>query len=199
VTIKEQILSKIRRSKGQVVFVIADFTDLGSPETVRKVFHQACLSGELYRVAHGIYVKPVMSQFGIVPPSLEVIAEEIAKRDHAQILATGSTAANLVGLSTQVPMNLSYLTSGSTRIIPIGNRHITFRHASPRNFASAGRVVPLLTQALKEVGKDAIGENELGLIRQFVADHPEAKFGQDLLLAPQWVQQIIKKSLDSKK
>ena len=198
-TIKEQILSKIRRSKDQVVFVIGDFTDLGSPETVRKVFLQACLSGDLYRAAHGIYVKPVMSRFGIVPPSLEIIAEEIAKRDHAQILATGSTAANLVGLSTQIPMNLSYLTSGSTRTIQIGNRNITFRHASPRNFAAVGKVVPLLTQALKEVGRDAIGYNELGLIRQFVVAHPEAKFGQDLLLAPQWVQQIIKKSLNSKK
>lgn len=187
------------RNKNQVVFVISDFTDLGSPETVRKVFLQACLSGDLYRAAHGIYVKPVMSRFGIVPPSLEIIAEEIAKRDHAQILATGSTAANLVGFSTQVPMNLSYLTSGSTRTIPIDNRNIAFRHASPRNFASKGKVVPLLTQAIKEVGKEAISDNELGLIRQFVEAHPEATFEQDLLHAPQWVQQIIKKALNSNK
>jgi hypothetical protein len=87
------------------------------------------------------------------------------------------------------------LTSGSTRSIDIGKRTITFRHASPRNFASVGKVAPLLTQALKDVGKDAIGENELGIIRQFIIDHPEPKFQQDLLLAPQWIQQIIKKSL----
>ena len=194
-TIKEQIINRIKRSKNQNVFVIGDFTDIGSPETVRKVFFQACEMGILYRVAHGIYVKPIMSEFGIVPPSLEVIAEEIAKRDHAQILPTGSTASNLVRLSTQIPMNLSYLTSGYTRSIDIGNRTITFRHASPRNFASAGKVIPLLIQALKDFGKEAIGENELGKIRQFIIDHPEPRFEQDLLLAPQWIQQIIKKSL----
>ena len=92
-------------------------------------------------------------------------------------------------------MNLSYLTSGSTRSIDIGNRTITFRHASPRNFASAGKVIPLLIQALKDFGKEAIGENDLGKIRQFIIDHPEPRFEQDLLLAPQWIQQIIKKSL----
>ncbi len=95
-TIKEQIINRIKRSKNQNVFVIGDFTDIGSPETVRKVFFQACEMGFLYRVAHGIYVKPIVSEFGIVPPSLEVIAEEIAKRDHAQIIPTGSTASNLV-------------------------------------------------------------------------------------------------------
>ena len=197
-TIKEQIIDRIKRNKNRVVFVIGDFTDLGSPETVRKVLFQACQAGDLYRVAHGIYVKPVMSKFGVVPPALEVIAEEIAKRDHAQIIATGSTAANLVGLSTQVPMNLLYLTSGSTRTIPIGNRRISFRHASPRNFASAGRAVPLLTQAIKQQGKDAIGDVELGIIRRFIDNHHDASFEQDLLLAPQWVQQIIKKSLKTK-
>lgn len=195
-TIKEQILKRIKRNSNQIIFMIGDFADLGSPETVRKVFFQACLSGDLYRVAHGIYVKPVMSRFGLVPPSLETIAAEIARRDHAQILATGSTAANLVGLSTQVPMNLSYLTSGSTRTISIGNRNISFRHASPRNFASIGKVVPLLTQALKEIGKDSVGDKELDLIRQFVDIHPETKFEQDLHLAPQWIQQIIKKALN---
>ena len=193
-TIKERIINKIKRSGSQKVFVISDFVDICSPETVRKVFFQACEMGILYRAAQGIYVKPVESEFGNVPPSLEEIAEEIAKRDHSKIIATGSTASNLVGLSTHIPMNLSYLTSGSTRTIKINNRSISFRHASPRNFASKGRVVPLLTQSLKDLGKDAVGENELGIIRQFIDKHPEPKFEQDLLLAPQWVQQIIKKS-----
>lgn len=193
-TIKEKVINRIKRSKHQLVFVIGDFTDISSPETVRKIFFQACEMGILFRIAKGLYAKPVMSEFGMVPPSLEVIAEEIARRDYARIIPSGSTASNLVGLSTQIPMKLSYLTSGSTRSIDIGNRTISFRHASPRNFAAKGRLIPLLTQALKDIGEDAVGENVLRIIQRFINEHPDPFFEHDLLLAPQWVQKIIKQS-----
>ena len=82
---------------------------------------------------------------------LEEIAEEIAVRDHVQIMPTGSTSANILGLSTQVTMTASYLTTGASRDIKIGNRLIRFRRAAPRNFAYKGKTVALIVQAFKEL------------------------------------------------
>ena len=131
--IKTTILDKIKRSPEHSVFFLNDIASITSLETVRKVLSQACDTGLLTHVAHGIYVKPMISRFGEVPIPLEKIAEEIAARDHVHIMPTGSTAANILGISTQVTMTVSYLTTGASREIKIGNRVIRFRRAAPRN------------------------------------------------------------------
>ena len=128
--IKHYVMKSIYESQPHSIFFISDYADLGAAETIRKILHEATISGVLEKAGHGIYIKPKISRFGKVPVPLEKIAREIADRDKCEILPTGSTAANLIGLSTQVPMNLSYITTGSTRTIKIGDRKISFRHAS---------------------------------------------------------------------
>jgi hypothetical protein len=155
--------------------------------------HEATISGVLEKAGHGIYIKPKISRFGKVPVPLEKIAREIADRDKCKILPTRSTAANLIGLSTQVPMNLSYITTGSTRTIKIGDRKISFRHASPKNFAAKGRVIPLLIQAIKEIGAKNISVVEYEAIRLFIDKQQDPYLQEDLPLAPAWIQRIIKK------
>ena len=192
--IKTTILNRIERSPEHSIFFLNDFARITSLETVRKVLSQACDTGLLTHVAHGIYVKPMMSRFGEVPIPLEKIAEEIAARDHVQIMPTGSTAANMLGLSTQVTMTVSYITTGASREIKIGNRSIRFRRAAPRNFAYKGRTIPLIVQAFKELGKDNIRENELSAISRYMSmANDKETFTEDILLAPMWIQNLIKK------
>lgn len=191
--IKHAVMRSIDESKPHSIFFISDYTNLGSAETIRKILHEATLSGLLEKAGHGIYIKPKVSRFGNVPVPLEKIAREIADRDKCEILPTGSTAANLIGLSTQVPMNLSYITTGSTRTIKIGERKISFRHASPKNFAAKGRVMPLLIQGIREIGEENISETEFEAIRRFINKQQDAYLQEDLPLAPVWIQKIIKK------
>ncbi len=190
--IKNSIMKKIEEVVPHSIFFISDFINIASPETIRKVFFQAVKEGILERVGQGIYVKPKGSRFGNVPVSLEKIAQEIAVRDRCEILPSGSTAANIVGLSTQVPMNLSYITTGSTRTIAIGKRKLNFRHASPKNFACKGTVVPMLIQALKEVGEYNLTDSQYAAIRNFIEKTPDRYLNEDLLLAPMWIQRIVK-------
>ena len=133
--IKTERLSIITESAEHSVFFINDFSKLGSVETIRKTLAEAVSMGLLEHLAHGIYAKPMNSRFGLVPIPLEIIAKEIASRDKVQIMPTGTTAANILGLSTQIPMVVTFLTTGSSRSINIGNRVLKFRHAAPRNFA----------------------------------------------------------------
>ena len=191
--IKNYVMKSIYESQPHSIFFISDYVDLGAAETIRKILHEATISGVLEKAGHGIYIKPKISRFGKVPVPLEKIAREIAERDKCKILPAGSTAANLIGLSTQVPMNLSYITTGSTRTIKIGDRKISFRHASPRNFAAKGRVIPLLIQGIKEIGEENISGAEYEAIKQFIDRQQDPYLKEDLPLAPAWIQRIIKK------
>ena len=135
----------------------------------------------------------MLSRFGEVPPPLESIAEAIAERDHVAIMPTGSTAANILGLSTQVPMIVSYLTTGSSRNISIGKRVIQFKHAAPRNFAYKGKTIPLIVQALKELGKANVNEQTLSALSSYVKKAQDSNtFESDILLAPAWIRAIVK-------
>lgn len=192
-TIKATIFKRLEESPANTVFFLNDFSELGSLETVRKVMFQARLQGLITHLCHGIYLKPMRSRFGEVPPSLEKIAEAIAERDHVEIMPTGSTAANILGLSTQVPMIVSYLTTGSSRRIPIGKRVILFRHAAPRNFAYRGKTIPLIVQALKELGKANVNGHALSALSSYMGKAQDSDtFESDILLAPAWIQAIVK-------
>lgn len=197
-TIKSKIFKRLKDSPENSVFFLSDFSELGSIETIRKVLFQARLQGLITNLCHGIYLKPLVSRFGEVPPPLETIAEAIAERDHVEIMPTGSTAANILGISTQVPMIVSYLTTGSSRKIPIKNRIIIFKHAAPRNFAYKGKTIPLIVQALKELGKANIDESTLSTLSAYIDKAKDCDtFATDILLAPQWIQAIVKPMIKS--
>lgn len=191
--IKDNVMKQIAQSDPHSVFFISDFANIGSPETIRKIFFQATANNTLEKVGKGIYVKPKESRFGRVPVSLEKIALEIAERDKCQILPTGSTAANMIGLSTQIPMNLTYITTGSTRTVEIGNRSLNFRHASPKNFASKGKIIPILIQGMREIGQKNMSEMHFAAIIDFIKKTPDPYLEEDLPLAPMWIQKIIKR------
>lgn len=192
-SIKSIIFKRLEESPPHSIFFLSDFVELGSLETIRKVFLQARLAGLVSHLSHGIYVRPMISRFGEVPPPLETVAKEIAKRDYVKIMPTGSTAANLLGLSTQIPMNVSYLTTGSSRKINIGNRFIQFKHAAPKNFAYKGTTIPLIVQALRELGEKNINEETLSSLALYIEKAKDKdSFVSDLILAPVWIQSIIK-------
>ena len=194
--IKNTVMKSISESQPHSIFFIADYAELGATETIRKILHEATITGILEKAGHGIYIKPKVSRFGKVPVPLEKIAKAIAERDKCEILPTGSTAANLIGLSSQVPMNLSYITTGSTRTLNIGERKISFRHASPKNFAAKGRVIPMLTQGIREVGEGNISGAENEAIRRFIDKQQDPYLLEDMQLAPAWIQKIIKKLME---
>ena len=146
------------------------------------------------RIAKGVYVKPRKTQFGILYPSAYELVKEIAKRDKAKIIPTGATAANRLGFSTQVPMNTIFLTTGSGRKLKLGNRTVTLKHGAPKNFAFKGRLMSELVQALRSIGEDNINQGIETRIEQLFKETPETDtIEHDLLLAPVWMRQVIKK------
>ena len=152
--------------------------------------------GILVKLAQGIYAKPRKSRFGIVLPSVDKIVQAIAVRDNAQIIPSGITALNILGLSTQVQMNYTYLTTGSERIIKLTNKRVMLKRGVPKNFCYGTRLIALLVQALKALKQENLGQEELQTIRGLISKEPDRKtLAKDVDMMPVWMKRIVKPML----
>jgi len=196
VSIEIEILNRIKKAGRGVLFFTENFIAYGNNESVKKALQRLTNAGELERVATGIYVRPqIDSIIGKVTPGIEEIAKAIAKRDKARIVPTGVYALNRLGLSTQVPLNVVYLTDGAARKIKIGNRTVTFKKATPKNVATVGEISGLAIQALRTIGKDNVTDEEIKKIQQLLKKEKPTRLEQDMRLAPVWIREIMKPAL----
>jgi len=175
------------------IFFIADFTELGNYEAVRKSLQRLTKEDSIKRIAKGIYLLPkIHERLGIIYPHAEQIAKAIAKRDKARIIATGSTALNLLGLSTQIPMKVVFLTDGSARNIKVGNQTIQFKKTNPKNLSIEHRLTNLIIQALKAIGEKNVQQEQIDKIQMIINESGERKLiYQNLKNAPVWIQKTI--------
>ena len=188
----------IEQAKEGTVLVPDDFTTCGTPDAVRSGLSRLCRNGKLHRFAKGIYYIPLYDKWDGTPrePSLDAIAHKIAQRDNARIIPTGAYALNRLGLSTQVPANIVYITDGSARQVKFGEgRSITFRHSNNLgNFAYQSKLMQLAVLSMREIGENAITEAQIGKIKSMITEHvSEEDFKHDIVLAPTWVKSILQR------
>ncbi len=193
-SIDSQILNVINlRGKG-AVFVPTDFLDLGSREAVDVVLHRMVQKGTIRRLARGIYDFPEQHPvLGWLHPSCEKIAEALVARDCTRLQPTGAYAANLLGLSEQVPAKVVYLTDGPNRTIKIGRNTIQFRRTTAKNMAMAGRLSGLLVQSLRELGKENVTPERIQHLKRILPADKRMELLQDIRLVPEWINLIFKK------
>ena len=194
-----QILTKIKKAKRGTLFFADSFVNFGNVKTVNKALERLVNSDEINRVSTGIYVCPKISKtVGKIFPTIEDIAQAIAKRDKAKIVPTGSYALNRLGLSTQVPMNVVYLTDGAARNVKVGKMLIKFKKTTSRNVSAVGEISRLVIQALRTLGKDNASDEEIAHIQQLLAMEKPTRLEHDIRLAPAWIREIMKPVLKQK-
>ncbi|MDR2840460.1 MAG: DUF6088 family protein [Paludibacter sp.] len=199
-TVENKIFTKIKKAKRGTLFFSDNFISFGSAETVRRTLNRLVEKGELDRVSQGIFFRPQIDDIiGKITPKVEDIAEAIARRDKAKIVPTGAYALNRLGLSMQVPMNIVYLTDGSARKVKVGNYTISFIRTSPKNVAAIGKTSRLAIQALKIIGKDNVSQAEIEHIQNILLKEKIAYLEHDLRIAPAWIKEIIRYSLEKLK
>lgn len=195
-SIENIILGSVRKRGRGTVFFPSEFSRAGEKSAVLKALERMTAEGIIIRVARGIYCYPKVDKelgLGVLSPTYEEIAQAIAKRDKARIVPAGVYAMNRLGLSTQVPMNVVYLTDGSPRKVLInGNRGILFKHVSPRNLAFQNRLALLINSALREIGQENVTDEDKNKIKSLVANEPKAIILQDIKLMPDWIASIIR-------
>ncbi|MDO6440331.1 DUF6088 family protein [Cyclobacterium sp. 1_MG-2023] len=186
----ETIENKV--NKGEVFF-ISDFTNLGNYEATRKSLQRLTKDEYIERIAKGIYFLPKKNeQLGVIYPHAEQIAKAIAKRDKARIIATGSTALNLLGLSSQIPLKVVFLTDGTARKIKVGKQTIEFKKTNPKNLSIKHQLTNLIIQALKSIGEKNVTQDQLNHLQKIIDQSGDRELVyQNLKNAPVWVQKKI--------
>ena len=186
---------RIKAMPEDCILFRSDFPEYHT-EFVGSILSELTSEGMLVKIAHGIYAKPRKSRFGVVLPSVDKVVQAIAIRDNAKVLPSGMTALNALGLSTQVPMNYTYLTTGSERTVNLSNRKVVLKRGVPKNFCYGTRLISLLVQALKALKKENVGESELNVIRQLVLKETDKEtLVKDIDMMPAWMKRIIKPML----
>ena len=197
-SIENKIENEIKRSKRGKIFFQDDFATFGTPGAVRLALSRIEKKGLLVRVAHGIYSYPRINKIEWIEdkyilPSIDEIAHAIAKRDKIRIVPTASHALNALGLSTQVPANVVYITDGTARRIKVGKgRGILFKHTSnTRNLAYKSELLMLIVLALREIGEEKITDEQLAIIKEHFSHVTKKEFETDIKLIPLWIRKLL--------
>ena len=194
--IEIQVLTKIKKAQRGSLFFMEDFLRFGNAKAIAKALERLVQKDEITRVARGVYARlEVDPLIGPIKPGLENIAKAIAKRDKARIVPTGVMAMHLLGLSTQIPMNIVYLTDGAARKVKVGKGSVLFKRTTPKNLAAIGKISSLAIQALKTIGKDNITEEEKALIIRQLQKEELSRLEHDIRLAPEWIRKILREAL----
>ena len=193
-SIDSKILSRIYgRGKGCVV-TPGDFLDLGSRQAVDLALHRLAKKGTLRRLARGLYDYPrIDPELGLLSPTIDTIVKVLKGRDKILLQPSGGYAANLLGLSDQVPMKIVFLTDGPARRVQIGKQLIMLKHTTPRAMASAGRVSGVVIQALRHIGKRHADDAVVAGLQKRLTANDKKQLLKDLRYAPAWIAAILRR------
>lgn len=191
-SVETRITQKVKQSHPGSVFTIADFTSMGSAVAVEKSMARLANRGLLRRLSRGLYDKPEHSDlFGVLWPSAEEVIKAICNRDKIRVQPAGVHAANMLGLSEQVPAKYLYLTDGTSRTVKAGPMRIELKRTSPRNMATAGRFSGLLIQAFKSLGPKHVDRFHLAHLKKNIPAKELRGLLQDLDSAPAWMRPLF--------
>ncbi len=188
-----KILRRIRSRKRGWVFTPDSFQDIGTRRAVDLALMRHRDSGLIRQLARGLYDYPRTDpRLGLLQPTTDDIAHALAGRDATRLQPSGAYAANLLGLSTQVPVKVVYLTDGRARTVQIGKRQIILKHTTPRNMATAGKSSGLVIQALRYIGRNQVDQQVIARLDHRLNDAMRKQLMKDIRYAPAWIADIIR-------
>lgn len=184
-----------RRKKGELIFP-TDFRGKGTQSAVKMALSRIAKEGKLKRLAHGIYYVPkIDSIFGAIYPAPEEVAEAIAKKEKVRIKPSGSYALHRLGLTTQVPTRLVYITDGENRQIKIEKTIIKFKATTPKKMALEGQLSSLVILALEELNIQNIDSETERKIKEILQKEEPRRLIRNLSLTSAKIHDYIIKLL----
>lgn len=193
--VRDKIESRIARMGPGSVFTPKDLIDLGTRGSVDVALSKMTSQGRIRRLSRGLYEVPKHSDFlgGPLSPDSDQIAQAIARRYRWRIIPEGTLAANMLGLSTQVPARISYLSDGPTRQIKVGRLTIRFKHARPKQMGVANPTSALVIQALRHLGEEGISPQVIEKLRTRLSRGEQRKLIRDARLSAHWIHRVAQR------
>lgn len=189
------IRDRIRLGGSGRVFTPKDFLDVASRDATDQALSRLVRQGVLQRLGRGLYYAPRRNDaLGVeVPPDLDDVADALGRQTGSRVAPSGAVAANRLGLSTQVPAKLVYLSDGRSRTVRVGRYTLQIKHAPPKDLPVGHRRTTMVIQALRFLGKDAIDDQVITTIRSALTPEDRRQLLEDAKYATDWVSEAAKR------
>ncbi|MDR2834135.1 MAG: DUF6088 family protein [Streptococcaceae bacterium] len=197
-SVKKEIEKKIRYAQKGKMYIMSDFSNLGEYNNIKINIQNLVKEGKLQKIYTGIYMKPNYAEFLKIdlPPNIYDLIQTYARKFNWTITPSGNTAMNMLGLDTQVPAKINYISTGPTRTINIDGRQIHFRHKSLRD-SNYSQPTALLIEGLKtfreKYGLEHIDDTILITINNRFTDEQMNKIEKEALTTRAWIRDLIKR------
>ncbi len=192
---KQKILNRIDSFEPKQVFIANDFFDIAGYETVRSTLNRLVEDKEIIRIMKGIYYKPKYIELigEYEAPSVNEVANAIARKYNWTIAPSGNTALNLLGLSTQVPAKWTYISDGRYASFSFGNATIEFKRRNNGEISKMSTLTAMVIQSVKAIGKDKITSEQIDYLRGKLSEKEKFELIEDSKTTSAWVYDVIKK------
>ncbi|WP_347338887.1 DUF6088 family protein [Bradyrhizobium nanningense] len=153
--VAERILNQVNTLPEGALISAKEFLHLGSRAAVDQALKRLQEKKQLMRITRGVHVRPVETRFGMRAPAPEKVVANLATSHAETVVSHGAAAANALGLTTQVPTKLVYLTSGRSRRLNLGTQVVEMKHAPQWMLLPSHRAAGEAVRALECTGVDA--------------------------------------------
>jgi hypothetical protein len=191
----EKFKNRIDEIGNDAVFIANDFLDIAEYETVRKALNRMSDGGKIKKILRGVYYCPRFSELlqEYEAPSPHHVAMAIARKFNWNIAPSGTTALNILGLSTQVSAKWSYISDGAYNSFELGNITIEFKHRNNREVTGMSLKTALIIQGIKALGKGNVDNAAIDKIRLSLTKSEQQKLLSEAKPTTVWVYQMIRK------
>lgn len=189
VSVDTLVLQRLDAHGSGWVFTPSDFADLGTRTAVATALKRHKAAGHIRLLGRGLYDVPRHDDLlGTLWPAIESVTQALERKDGLRLQPSGVYAANLLGLSEQVPARVVFLTDGATRNVKVGPTEIQLKRTTPRHMAAAGRLSGLLIQAFRTLGPNHVTSQRIARLRKSLPATEREQVMADLALAPEWMR-----------
>jgi hypothetical protein len=192
--VQHRIVARIHARSRGTVFTSKDFLDLGSRAAVDQALSRLVREGAIRRLNRGLFDCPSVSPLvGTLSADPDKVAMAVARKTGGRVHPSGARAANVLGLSTQVPAKLVYLTDGGSKTLRIGNQTLVFKRVAPRSLASSGKVSALVLQALRYLGRRSVDDAVIHTLRRTLSQADKRALARDTRYAADWIVRVVQR------
>jgi len=194
-TYTRQILNRIHQAAFGDVFLISDFLDIAPEGAVKMALSRLVDESVIRRVMRGVYDKPKYSDHihEYAAPRIDLISAAIGKNFGWSIVPYGDAAANMLGISTQVPAKWIFASDGPSKTYLCGKTKIQFKHVANKDISGLSFKSALVVQALKNLGKDNVGNSTVSQLSSALTNDEKHHLLRETSGTTAWVFETIQR------